>query len=542
AVSMSTVAALPQEHHPSLYTRSGKLKGVKREAFGRPVDVFYGIPYAVPPLGKLRFQRPIPVKPWKGFRDATQPPFPCKQPDFFVTQNYTVSAANSTEDCLYLNVWTPARYCFDLFSCGLKAVMVYIYGGSFTYGSSSWSFYDGLHLAASGDVVVVTFNYRVGIFGFLSTKIDGITGNQGMHDQVLALRWIKENIVYFGGNADLVTVFGQSAGAISVGYHLVSPLSKGLFKRAIMESGSPLWLLHDDRTNALRKSQTLASALGCTKDFGKAISDPEVLECMRNKNATELLNVAAAALGPQAETFFPTDDGLFLAHNADVLLDTMKSADVDLLIGNNKNEGTFFVSNFLSRGLKFDNVEHITKDELGFYMLLFFRTLMRSGVSEIRDFYFGKFDSTDNTKVLQRGSDSIGDFIITCPSRFFAERYQSKGRSVYYYQFSHRPSFSIWPPWMGTTHFDEFPFVFGHAMAFPELVTAEESMLSRHLVHVWTTFAKTGKMPTLGKHAWPKYTKAGPYLMDISLKNFTIRKGPQEENCRFWRGYFAGGI
>ncbi|KAG0429981.1 hypothetical protein HPB47_023119 [Ixodes persulcatus] len=318
------------------------------------------------------------------------------RPDFFVTRNYTVSAANSTEDCLYLNVWTPARYCFDLFSCGLKAVMVYIYGGSFTYGSSSWSFYDGLHLAASGDVVVVTFNYRVGMFGFLSTEIDGVTGNQGMHDQVLALRWIKENIVYFGGNADL------------------------------------------------------------------------------------------------AETFFPTNDGLFLAHNADVLLDTMKSADVDLLIGNNKNEGTFFVSNFLSRGLKFDNVEHITKDELGFYMLLFFRTLMRSGVSEIRDFYFGKFDSTDNTKVLQRGSDSIGDFIITCPSRFFAERYQSKGRSVYYYQFSHRPSFSIWPPWMGTTHFDEFPFVFGHAMAFPELVTPEESMLSRHLVHVWTTFAKTG--------------------------------------------------
>lgn len=477
---------------PDAFTSSGALKGLKKTAFGRPVDVFYGVPYAQPPLGKLRFQRPVPVDPWKGVRNATQPPFPCKQPDFFVSRNFTISNQNSTEDCLYLNVWTPARYCFDIKSCGLKAVMVYVYGGSFTYGSSSWSFYDGIYLAAAGDVVVVTFNYRVGPFGFFSADLDGISGNQGLHDQILALRWVKENIMYFGGNPELVTVFGQSAGAISVGYHLVSPLSKGLFKRAIMESGSPLWLMEDSRDDALRKSYALANALGCTKLYDTAIRDSDVLACLRSKDADAILKATTESMGAQAETFFPSRDGEFIERNAGVMLDSMSSTSVDLLIGTNKNEGTFFVSQFLSRGLKFDSVNHITKDELGFYMVLFFRTVLDRGVNDVRDFYFGKLNDTDYVSVLRRGSDAVGDFLITCPSRFFAEKYRARGHAVYFYQFSHRPSFSIWPPWMGVTHFDEFPFVYGHVMAFPDLAPQEEVTLSRQLVHTWTSFAKTG--------------------------------------------------
>ncbi|KAL1431505.1 hypothetical protein MTO96_014150 [Rhipicephalus appendiculatus] len=223
--------------------------GLKKEGFGRPIDVFYGIPYAEPPLDDLRFQKPVPVTPWKGLRDASTPPFPCKQPDFFVHQNYTILTRNSTEDCLYLN-------------------------GAFTYGSSSWSFYDGIHFAAAGDVVVVTLNYRVGPFGFFSSRLDGLNGNQGMYDQILALTWVKSNIKHFGGDPNLITVFGQSAGAISVGYLLVSPLSRGLFRRAIMESGSPFWMLHDSRDTALQKSFSLANALGCTTGFEKTIEDP----------------------------------------------------------------------------------------------------------------------------------------------------------------------------------------------------------------------------------------------------------------------------
>ncbi|XP_037574747.1 uncharacterized protein LOC119456998 [Dermacentor silvarum] len=538
AAAAAAFASAAKIYRPAVYTTSGKLVGLKKEAFGRPIDVFYGIPYAQPPLDELRFQKPVPVTPWKGLRDASTPPFPCKQPDFFVHQNYTIQTRNSTEDCLYLNVWTPARYCRDIKTCGPKAVMVFIHGGAFTYGSSSWSFYDGIHFASTGDVVVVTLNYRVGPFGFFSSGLDGLNGNQGMYDQILALTWVKSNIKHFGGDPELITVFGQSAGAISVGYLLVSPLSRGLFRRAIMESGSPFWMLHDNRDTALQKSFSLANALGCTTGFEKIIEDPRVMACLRSKDASEIVSVATEVLGPQAETFFPSRDGELFPDDANVLMDAMKTSGVELLIGNNKNEGTYFVYNFLAKGLKFHNLAHITKDELGFYMVLFFRTMLQSGVNEIREFYLDKLNSTDPEVILQRGSDAVGDFLITCPSRYFAEKYQRKGQPVYYYQFSHKPSFSVWPQWMGATHFDEFPFVFAHVMAFPELVTPEEVALSRQLVEIWTTFAKIGRMPTLGKIAWPRYSAAGPYMVDINLKVLTIKKGPQEENCNFWRRYF----
>ncbi|KAH6930390.1 hypothetical protein HPB50_013175 [Hyalomma asiaticum] len=299
AAAAASVTSAAKIYRPAVYTTSGKLVGLKKEAFGRPIDVFYGIPYAEPPLDDLRFQKPVPVTPWKGLRDASTAPFPCKQPDFFVHQNYTILTRNSTEDCLYLNVWTPARYCRDIKTCGPKAVMVFIYGGAFTYGSSSWSFYDGIHFAAAGDVVVVTLNYRVGPFGFFSSRLDGLNGNQGMYDQILALTWVKSNIKHFGGDPELITVFGQSAGAISVGYLLVSPLSRGLFRRAIMESGSPFWMLHDSRDTALQKSFSLANALGCTTGFEKTIEDPQVMACLRSKDANEIVSVATEVLGPR---------------------------------------------------------------------------------------------------------------------------------------------------------------------------------------------------------------------------------------------------
>ncbi|KAL3203654.1 hypothetical protein MRX96_041842 [Rhipicephalus microplus] len=439
-----------------------------------PSRCVYNFRQAQPPLDDLRFQKPVPVTPWKGLRDASTPPFPCKQPDFFVHQNYTILTRNSTEDCLYLNVWTPARYCRDIATCGPKAVMVFIHGGAFTYGSSSWSFYDGIHFAAAGDVVVVTLNYRVGPFGFFSSRLDGLNGNQGMYDQILAL------------------------------------------------------------TRASRWPTRSAARLA-SRSLSKT---PQVMACLRSKDANEIVNVATEVLGSQAETFFPSRDGELFPDDANVLMDAMKTTGVELLIGNNRNEGTYFVYNFLTKGLKFQNLAHITKDELGFYMVLFFRTMLQSGVNEIREFYLDKLNSTDPGVILQRGSDAVGDFLITCPSRYFAEKYQRKGQSVYYYQFSHRPSFSVWPPWMGATHFDEFPFVFAHAMAFPELVTPSETSLSRQLVEIWTTFAKIGRMPTLGKIAWPRYSAEGPYIVDINLKVLTIKKGPQEENCNFWRRYF----
>ncbi|XP_064471432.1 acetylcholinesterase-1-like [Ornithodoros turicata] len=523
---------------PTVYTPAGSLRGTTKHAFDRPVDIYLGVPYAKPPVDDLRFHRPVPAERWSGIRNATTLPFPCKQPDFFVHQNYTIPTKNSTEDCLYLNIWTPARYCFDISKCGPKAVMVFIYGGSFTFGSSSWDFYDGTYMAAAGDVVVVSFNYRVGVFGFFDTGVRGAEGNQGLLDQVLALQWVKRNIIYFGGDPNLITIFGQSAGAISVGYHLVSPLTRGLFRRAIMQSGSPLWTFDSDKETAFTKSYSVATLLGCTNSSDPLIKDPEVLRCLREKSADEILETATAGRENPSDAFYPTYGDDFLPRRVKDVIDDGDYHPVELLIGTNKNEGTFFVYNFLGRGLHYYNVERITKDELGFYMVFFFRSVIDHGANEIREHYLGRTEIEETKKLLQQGSDSVGDFLITCPTRYFAERYKSKAGRTYYYQFSHRPSFSFWPEWMGVVHFDEFPFVYAHVMARPDLASAQEIHLSRQLVHIWTTFAKMGRAPNFGKVAWPQYSRKAPYMVDVKLERFAIKKGPQEEGCNFWRQYF----
>src|SRR5262245_14696022 len=211
----------------------GQIRGAMLEKGGA---VFKGIPFAAPPVGDLRWREPMPVQPWPGVRDATTFGAVCVQrPGASVLVG--PAAASSKEDCLYLNVWTP-----EWPSRSPKAVMVWIPGGGNFAGAGSSDIYDGDSLARHG-VVLVTLNYRLGSFGFFSHPAltrdspNHASGNQGILDQIAALKWVKENIAKFGGDPDNVTVFGQSAGSIDIGALMASPLSKGLFRRAIGQSG-----------------------------------------------------------------------------------------------------------------------------------------------------------------------------------------------------------------------------------------------------------------------------------------------------------------
>lgn len=211
------------------------------------VDAFLGIPFAKPPLGDLRFAPPVPADPWKGKRDATQMPKACMQyisGAFDKANPATQIWINNTvmdEDCLYLNIWVPTE---SLGTGALFPVLVWIFGGGFFSGSASLDVYDGRFLSAMESVIVVSMQYRLGPFGFLYIESE-VDGNMGLKDQQLALKWVQDNIKAFNGDPNQVTIFGESAGAVSVGLHYLAPTSRPLFKRMIMESSSPLnrWAL-----------------------------------------------------------------------------------------------------------------------------------------------------------------------------------------------------------------------------------------------------------------------------------------------------------
>ncbi|NXS61696.1 SASB hydrolase, partial [Brachypteracias leptosomus] len=228
---------------PEVVTKYGRVQGYqfKVDAAGRSVNVFLALPFAKPPVGPLRFSEPQPPEPWKGVRDATSYPPMCLQDKVQgqllsdgITNRKEKIILQTSEDCLYLNVYTPISQEKE----GKLPVFVWIHGGGLVFGAASS--YDGSALAAFENVVVVTIQYRLGIVGFFSTGDKHARGNWGYLDQVAALQWIQENIVHFGGDPSSVTIVGESAGGISVSALVLSPLAKGLFHKAISESGTAI--------------------------------------------------------------------------------------------------------------------------------------------------------------------------------------------------------------------------------------------------------------------------------------------------------------
>lgn len=226
-----------QHHRPDpllVHTAKGPVRGLATEsATGKPVDVFYGIPYAKPPVGRYRFRHPKPNDPWKGVLDATVKPNSCFQTvdTFFGEFRGSLmwnANTNMSEDCLTLNVWVPRP---RPNASQPAAVLVWIYGGGFYSGTSTLDVYDGRTMVAEERVVLVSMNYRVASLGFLCLDHPEVPGNAGLFDQLMALQWIQENIAAFGGNPRNVTLFGESAGAVSASMHLLSPLSRELFSQ-----------------------------------------------------------------------------------------------------------------------------------------------------------------------------------------------------------------------------------------------------------------------------------------------------------------------
>ncbi|XP_056880882.1 cocaine esterase-like [Takifugu flavidus] len=273
---------------PEIHTKLGSLRGKYESVKGKDTGVhaYLGVPFAKPPVGPaLRLAAPQPVEGWEGVRDATKQPLMCIQDlglsiGLLETVGFIVDLPDISEDCLYLNVYTPANRPEN----AKLPVMVWIHGGGFVLGSASM--YSGSALAAYQDVVVVVIQYRLGLLGFLSTGDEYMSGNIGLLDQIQALKWVQEHIHNFGGDPDLVTIFGESAGGVSVSLLLLSPLSEGLFHRAIAESGTAALqlLFQDDPQPAL---QMVANISGCSTE-----STEKTADCIKKLDMENILTIA----------------------------------------------------------------------------------------------------------------------------------------------------------------------------------------------------------------------------------------------------------
>ncbi|XP_063169053.1 cocaine esterase isoform X3 [Candoia aspera] len=317
-----------REDCPEVITKYGHLKGklASVEGTDQLVKGFLGIPFAKPPTGPLRFSPPQPAEPWSHVRDAISYPPLCLQDLEWVDVSRKIMKATFpnltvSEDCLYLNVFTPDTK-------AKLPVMVWIHGGGLVFGGAS--FYDGSALSAYGNVVVVVIQYRLGIPGFFSTGSPEARGNWGLLDQVAALRWVQENIASFGGDPSCVTIFGESAGGFSVGAQILSPLSKGLFHRAISESGAVqmpgIFLKHPEVF-----AQKVASAAGCET------SSPAMLLCLRGKTEGELRSLNSKFV-LEFHIIPAVIDGKFILKAPEELLAAKELSAVPYLIGVNNNE------------------------------------------------------------------------------------------------------------------------------------------------------------------------------------------------------------
>lgn len=358
----TTTTASPKDFHNDplvVETHTGLVRGHAKTVLGREVHVFTGIPFAKPPVGPLRFRKPVPADPWHGVLDATNLPNTCFQERYeyfpgFEGEEMWNPNTNISEDCLYLNIWVPQRLRIrhhqDKPPADLPKVpvLVWIYGGGYMSGTATLDIYDADIMAATSDVIVASMQYRVGAFGFLylnkyfAENSEEAPGNMGLWDQALAIEWIKKNAAVFGGDPDLITLFGESAGGGSVSLHLISPVTRGLVRRGILQSGTinaPWSFMTGEKAQEV--GGTLIDDCGCNSTILDE-NPSSVMDCMRGVDAKTISvqqwNSYTGILGfPSA----PTVDGVFFPKHPDELLKEGDFQDTEILIGSNQDEGEF---------------------------------------------------------------------------------------------------------------------------------------------------------------------------------------------------------
>ncbi|WP_395624089.1 carboxylesterase/lipase family protein [Sphingomonas daechungensis] len=456
---------------------SGKIEGLQSGA----IRIFKGIPYAAPPVGPLRWRPPHAPSPWAGIRQATSFFPACPQ-----LETYPPDAPKeqSSEDCLALNVWAPVPR-----SNAKLPVMVWIHGGGLTGGSGSVPQYAGEQLASHG-VIVVTLNYRLGALGFLAhpelnkESAHGVSGNYGLLDQIRALQWVQRNIAAFGGDPDRVTIFGQSSGSFSVSMLASTPLAKGLFRRAIGQSGAVFEPVELDP----RFTPDGSAEVGLT--FAKR-AGAKLLADLRRLPFAALLKLP---FSPQFNV-----DGYVLPKSPRDAYASGSQNDADLLIGTNASEGSFFFDSRKVTTTNFDAVLERT------YPSILLRAI---GASP------GKTDSDARLAAVAIDSDLRFRWDMWAWARHASK---AGRRPVYFYSFTQPPAYRSGHPLfgLGPTHGAELPYVFGNLDPNVADWSSNDRALSETVQLYWTNFAKTGDPNGANLPRWPKFDRQDAWVMQL---------------------------
>jgi len=496
---------------------SGQAKG--------DVVMFKGIPYARAPVGPLRWKPPEPVAPWEGVREATEYGAACLQPNL---PGMDLKHAKRSEDCLYLNVWTAAKSASEK-----RPVMVWIHPGANLIGSGDLSTplgQDGEALAKQG-VVFVSFNYRLGPFGYFAHPLlskespHNASGNYGLLDQIAALKWVRKNIRAFGGDPGNVTIFGESAGGHDVGVLTASPLAKGLFHRAISESGACGGGLPGFANRYLRESwygkepaekqgERVAKELGCAD-----AADP--LAALRALSAEDLLVRSRPSMGgPEPGNFFgPVVDGWVLPDDVKTIFDEGKQNKVPFIAGTNADEMTIFL---------------LTSP---FPSIDVYRGFLASpqGYGKFGSDVFSLYPATEPSDILKSFRDLLRDSTFIAPARSLVRAVSKNGGKAYMYHFTVAPPGPM--PGLGAFHTAEIPFVFNDIervkTTFQVPFEEKHQALADTMSAYWVQFARTGNPNKEGLPEWPAYDAAKDQYMEFG-EVVQVGQGLKKERLDLW--------
>lgn len=487
-----------------LDTKLGSVKGlmVKDPDTGEDIYKFQGIRYGKPPIGPLRFKPPEKVDVWTETYDATTYGSVCHQ--FLPEEMAAFKPPKVDEDCLFLNIFLtqlPEKNT-------KRSVMVWIHGGGLMNGHGD--LYDGGWLALQGDVIVVTLNYRLGIFGFLALDHPAALGNYGIWDQKLALQWIHENIEAFGGDPNSVTIFGESAGGWSVSFQSLIPSNKGLFQRVIAQSGvvTQSGVLNKEMINDA--FEDLSRKVDCpVQDMYKFVN------CLRDIDAEKLNDIADyfAALSNESLSmntqYQVAVDGELYTDNPLVLLSDVNSEvskffkSLDFMAGTTSNEGNLLPAS-AHRGMQIHYGFNITESVPAKFLYKglvdpFVKKVFNNDANLKKSLY--KFYTSDVSEDDQslKVTEFLADMIFVYPTTKMLEYHAQGSGGTYQYLFSHESATPInvagpMPKWFqGVGHGEELPYIFNLGSIIPHLsTTEEEKRLSRMIIQYWTSFAKTG--------------------------------------------------
>ncbi|KAJ1528859.1 hypothetical protein ONE63_007231 [Megalurothrips usitatus] len=520
---------------PTVSIKAGSLSGTWLSARnGRDIAAFNGIPYAAPPVGKLRFKAAQPAEPWTGVRQAVQPASKCIQRDVYLHEK----EVSGSEDCLYINVYVP-----DVSRPEPLPVLFWIHGGGWLSGTGS--LYTPEYLLEK-DVVLVTFNYRLGPLGFLSTGDDVIPGNNGLKDMVFALRWVRDNIRAFGGNPDSVTIFGQSAGGASTHLLTLSPLSKGLFHRALAMSGNAFapWAFQSPAL-AKSKARVLAQHTGCPEAPSDAL-----LRCLRSKAPEDIVSVDERFIQWDIHPHMPFrctvevggDEPFMDLHPRDAYGAGYLHDEVPFMTGLTAQDGAIFCAAMFSNTTMLRELDQ-DFTELSSMMHGFdhYPELMRRETFDrVRQFYFGDGSIDENAafNLIEMYTDSLFLYPTTEVIKI-VKRYTKA--PVFFYLFAHLSQshrsfttlFGAPSADYGVCHSDDLMYVFPMTFLPGELAT-DDVHVSRKYIEYIVHFARTGR-PTPDK-TWQEvaHPDAAEYMHIGSPGDIQIRANLAAKRMKLW--------